>query len=130
MLDGGFETGLSAPADAFVGAYQRLVEDLERALWYDETGNISDAYQEYTDACEQALADPTVYQRVTGALQRLTEALNQSLERREARTMVEEAASAYMRDIGEAWPRLHPDEDGVESLLAVATGVTTLAWLF
>lgn len=129
MLDSP-DPGTTVPADTFSTAYQHLVEDLERALWLDESGAVVDAYQAYTDACEQALADPQVQQRVTSALADLTAALGRALERSDARALVEDAAASYVREVGAAWPDLHPREDGVEALLAVATGMTTLAWLF
>ncbi len=129
MIDGRSDLGL-AGADTFTTAYAHLVEDLERALWQDETGAVIDAYQTYTNACEQALADPHVQQRVTNALEDLTAALSRALERPGARAAIDEAAAAYVLEVGAAWPQLHPDEHGVEALLALATGMTTLAWLF
>src|SRR3712207_2624839 len=130
MLDGPSDLGLASTAETFAAAYQRLVEDLERALWLDESGAVSDAYQAYPGACDQALADPQVAQRVSVALQDLTTALGRALERPEARALVEQAAEGYLRDLGAAWNDLHAREDAVDGLLAVATGMTTLAWLF
>jgi hypothetical protein len=130
MLDGNPDLGPTSTAEMFADAYGRLVEDLERALWLDESGAVVDAYQAYQDACDQALADPLVAQRVSVALQDLTTALGAALERPEARALVEQAAEGYLRDLGAAWAGLHAREDTVENLLAVATGMTTLAWLF
>jgi hypothetical protein len=130
MLDGPPDLGLASTAETLAAAYQRLVEDLERALWLDESGALTDAYQAYQDACDQALADPQVAERVSVALQELTTALGRAIERPEARALTEEAAEGYLRDVGAAWSDLHAREDSVEALLAVANGMTTLAWLF
>src|SRR4051794_24848993 len=130
MLDGRPDLGLAPTTETFATAYQQLVDELERALWLDESGAVTDAYQAYQEACDQALADPQVAQRVAVALQDLTGALGGALERPEARALVEQAAEGYLRDIGAAWSDLHAGEDAVEALLAVATGMATLAWLF
>src|SRR5262245_30564397 len=130
MLDGNPDLGPAPTAEMFAAAYQRLVDDLERALWIDESGAVADAYQTYQDACDQALADPQVAQRVSLVLQDLTTALGRALERQEARAMVDEAADSYLRDVSAAWTGLHAGKNAVEGLLAIATGMTTLAWLF
>src|SRR5690606_24061621 len=103
--------------------------DLEAALWQDEDG-LAEAYQEYTDAYSEALSDPRVSERVSAALQRLTDALGRSMERPSTRPAVERAATDYLREVGDAWPALRASESDVEALVAVATGMTTLAWLF
>src|SRR5437870_621862 len=129
MFDGQSDSGLATPATSFVLAYERLLEDLERALWYDDAGNVVDAYQEYTDSYREALSDPIVYQQVAGALQRLTEALSRALEPTEARTQVEEAVARYLDEVGSGWSQLRGGSRDLESLVAVATGMATLAWL-
>jgi hypothetical protein len=123
------DIGVASPAGDLASAYQRLLADLETALWYDDD-QVAEAYREYTDAHAQALSDPLVSERVSRALDRLTAALALSLERGEARAAVERASADYLRDVGDAWPRLRASESEVESLTAVATGMTTLAWLF
>src|SRR5581483_4956763 len=128
MFDGQTES-VAPAATTFVLAYQRLLEDLERALWEDGAGNVTAAYEEYTGAYAEALSDPLVYQRVSSALQGLAEALARVLERADARGLVDEAVSRYLEDVGAAWPELRAGPQDLESLLAVATGMTTIAWL-
>jgi hypothetical protein len=128
VFDEQSESQLVAPAKSFVAAYERLLDDLERALWYDDAGNVVDAYQEYTDAYAEALSDPLVYQRVAGALERLTDALRRALERLDAREQVDGAVARYLEDVGSAWPSLLQSRE-LDSLVAVATGMATLAWL-
>jgi hypothetical protein len=124
------DSAVTSSAGDFAAAYQRLVAELEAALWYDDGGRVDAAYQELTDAYSRALADPQVSERLNGALQRLTDALGQALDREAARSAVEQAAAQYLREIGEAWPHLRAREGDAEALVAVATGMTTLAWLF
>lgn len=124
------DSGVTSSAGHFAAAYQRLLAELESALWYDDGGRVDSAYQELTDAYAQALADPQVSERVSAALQRLTDALGQTLDREAARSAVEQAAAQYLREVGEAWPHLRASEADAEALVAVATGMTTLAWLF
>ena len=130
MFDDARDIAIAPTASPFAAAYERLVGDLERALWYDDAGQVDSAYQEYTDACAQALSDPFVSERVARALRRLTEALDQALAGRDARALVDDAATRYLNDVGSAWPALDGRPGEVESLVAVATGMTTLAWLF
>jgi hypothetical protein len=122
--------GVGAPASPFVAAYQRLVGELEGALWYDDAGQLAEAYQQYTDASGRALADPVVAQEVSRALERLTAALARVMEHTDARPALDAAATRYLREIGEAWPQLRARETDLEALVAIATGMTTLAWLF
>jgi hypothetical protein len=128
MFDAQTEHGL-APTTPFVLGYQRFVEEIERALWDDGAGNVSEAYQEYTNAYAEALADPMVYQRVASALQRLTDALAEALERAETRSLIDESVGRYLEDVGASWPELRGDAGDLESLVALATGATTIAWL-
>jgi hypothetical protein len=130
MYDVSRPLGVTAAAPTFAAAYQRLLDDLEQALWYDDSGNVVGAYEEFTEAYAEALADPAVYQRVSGALQRLSDALADSLQREGARARADEAARHYLRSIGEAWPDLTPEAESLEALMAVATGMTTLAWIY
>ena len=130
MFDDARDIAIAPTASPFAAAYERLVADLERALWYDDAGQVDSAYQEYTDACAQALSDPFVSERVARALKRLTDALDQALAAHDARALVDEATTRYLNDVGTAWPALDGRPGEIESLVAVATGMTTLAWLF
>jgi hypothetical protein len=128
MFDVHSDLGVTA-GEPFAAAYQRLLAALESA-WPDDAQAVASAYQGYTGACEQALADPRVQQQVTAALSELTSVLGQARARPEARALVDEAARSYIDEVGAAWSELRADEAGVEALLALATGMTTLAWLF
>jgi hypothetical protein len=130
MFEDPRDIATATSASPFANAYERLSADLEQALGYDDAGHVSDAYQEYTDACAEALADPAISERVNRALERLTGSLEQALARQGARARVEDAAAGYLDDVGAAWPELEAREGEVESLVALATGMTTLAWLF
>jgi hypothetical protein len=130
MFEDPRDVATATPASPFAVAYERLTADLEQALWYDDAGHVSDAYQEYTDACAEALSDPAISERVNRALQRLTGTLEQALARHDARARVDDAAAGYLSDVGAAWHELERQRGDVESLVALATGMTTLAWLF
>src|SRR3954447_13639895 len=108
MLDTLPDVGLSFPADTFLVAYQRFVEDLERALGIDEAEGVAHAYQAYARVCEEALSEPHVQQRVTSALGDLTAALNRALEHPSARAAIDEAATSYLHEVGGAWAELSP----------------------
>jgi hypothetical protein len=129
MFDDQTESVLAPTGTPFALAYERLVEELENALWQDGAGNVSAAYEEYTNAYAEALADPMIYQRVVTALQQLTDALTQALARPGARTAADEAVAHYLRDIGTAWPELRGDSGALDSIAAVASGMVTIAWL-
>lgn len=128
MFDVHSDLGVTG-ADPFESAYERFIAALESA-WPDESQTVANAYQAYTSACEQALSDPLVQDQVSAALNELTDALSYARGRPEARALVDEAARSYLNEVGAAWSELRPDEQGVEALLALATGMTTLAWLF
>ena len=48
MFDDQTESVLAPTGTPFALAYERLVEELENALWQDGAGNVSAAYEEYT----------------------------------------------------------------------------------
>jgi hypothetical protein len=60
----------------------------------------------------------------------LTEVLNRALENSEVRGLVQEAAAEYLRLLREAWPRLTSENPDSEAFAAMATGMTTLAYLY
>src|SRR6266567_2362117 len=128
MVNGQSGVGVAAQARPQAAAYQALLDQLERVLPPQDFTDATEAYEEYVDAYAQAVSDPLISQRVTSASQRLADVLNRVLDDSQVRGMVQEATAEYLRLIGEAWPALTAEDP--EAFAAVATGMTTLAYLY
>ena len=130
MVNGQSDIGVAAQASPQAAAYQALLDQLERVLPPQDFTEATEAYEEYADAYAEAVSDPRVRQRVASASQRLGDVLNQVLEDSQVRDMVHEATAEYLRLVGEAWPGLTTEDPDSETFAAVATGMTTLAYLY
>jgi hypothetical protein len=130
MFEGHSDIGVAAQASPQAAAHQGLLERLEQLLPSQDFADATEAYEEYADAYAQAVSDPLVSQRIAGASQRLADALSRALEDGQVRSRVIDAATEYLRLIEEAWPRLTGEDPDSEAFAAVATGMTTLAYLF
>jgi hypothetical protein len=130
MVNGWSDIGVAAQASPQAAAYQGLLDQLERVLPPQDFTDATEAYEECVDAYAQAVADPLISQRVTSASQRLADVLNRVLDDSQVRGKVHEATTEYLRLIGEAWPRLTTGDPDSETFAAVATGMTTLAYLY
>jgi hypothetical protein len=130
MVNGQSDIGVAAQASPQAAAYQALLDQLERVLPPQNLTDATEAYEECVNAYAQAVADPLIRQRVTSASQRLADVLNRVLDDSQVRGMVHEATTEYLRQIGEAWPRLTTEDPDSQTFAAVATGMTTLAYLY
>ena len=130
MVNGHSDIGVVAQASPQAAAYKSLLDQLQQVLPPQDFADATEAYKEYADAYAQMVSDPMVRLRATSASQRLTEVLNRALENSEVRGMVQDAAAEYLRLIGEAWPRLTSENPDSEAFAAMATGMTTLAYLY
>lgn len=130
MDNGHSDIGVAAPASPQAAAYKGLLDQLEQVLPSQDFADATEAYEQYADAYAQAVSDPAIRQRVSSASQRLTEALNRALEDSQVRGTVQEATTEYLRLIEESWPSLTSEGPDGEAFTAVATGMTTLAYLY
>jgi hypothetical protein len=130
MFDPHSNAGLAGSTNSFVTAYGRLLDSIEQALSVAgvET-ELAIAQEEYAAVISDVTSMSGVQQRLDEASRRVSDVVARATEISSAHATLAEATRLYLQEIGHALPTLYATTPDLEALAAIASGMTTLAWL-